>query len=145
MAGDAEAAAHESALRALRHRDRSVDELDRRLAEQGFSDDERAEVLGRLGRAGLVDDARYAHGRAESLATRGAGDARIRCALRDAGVDAEVAENVIAALEPEAARARRIVARRGAGSKTARYLVSQGFTADVVAAVVATGVGDEIR
>jgi regulatory protein len=140
VAGDA----FESALRVLRHRDRSIDEIDRRLAEQGFSDDERSSALDRLGRSGLVDDARFAHRRAESLAARGAGDERVRRALREAGVDDEVAEGAIAALEPEEERARRIVARRGAGQKTARYLFSQGFAADVAAAV-ATGVGDEIR
>jgi regulatory protein len=137
--------AFETALRALRHRDRSADEVERRLAEQGYSEEERAEVLDRLDRSGLVDDVRFAHGRAESLAVRGAGDERVRRALREAGVDEEVAQDAIAALEPEPERARRIVARRGAGPKTARYLFAQGFSADVVAAVVATGVGDEIR
>jgi regulatory protein len=137
--------AFETALRVLRHRDRSAEEVDRRLAEHGYSDDERAEALERLARSGLVDDARFAHARAESLAARGAGDERVRRALREAGVADDLADGAIAALDPEPERARRIVARRGAGPKTARYLFSQGFSAEAVAAAVATGVGDEIR
>jgi SOS response regulatory protein OraA/RecX len=46
------------------------------------------------------------------------------------------------ALEDERARAERIVARRGSGAKTARYLSGKGFSDDTVRAVVARG-GDD--
>ena len=103
---------------------------------------ERREVLEKLVRTALVDDRRYAESRAASLAERGAGNERIRHELTFAGIDAAVAERAIASLPPEAERADRIVGRRGASPKTARYLAGKGFSEDVVHAVVAHA-GDE--
>jgi SOS response regulatory protein OraA/RecX len=85
----------------------------------------------------VLDDGRFAAGRARSLAARGAGDALIRHALAEAGVAPELVEHALAELEPETERARVIVARRGAGAKTARYLATKGFSHEVVADVVA--------
>jgi regulatory protein len=136
------AEAVEAALRALRHRDLSERELDERLRARGFAEPEREAALESLSRTGVLDDSRYAAGRARSLAARGAADALIRHALRSAGVGADELENALADLEPERERARAIVARRGASPKTARYLRGKGFPEEVVAAVVA-GVGDE--
>lgn len=140
----AEGDALESALRALRHRDRSVADLDRRLAERGFGPDERADALETLQRTGLLDDERFARSRAESLASRGAGDELIRHDLVGAGVDSALAEHAIDSLEPEVARARRIVERRGTSPKTARYLHGRGYSHDIVSAVVATGEAGEL-
>jgi len=135
--------AHELALRSLRTRDRSVQELDKRLAASGADDEERAEVLGSLQRTGLLDDRRFAEDRAASLARRSAGDALIRHELAAAGVAAELVEGALASLEPEIDRARAIVERRGRDARTARYLAGKGFAGDVVGAV-AGGAGDEI-
>jgi len=135
----------EVALRALRVRDRSVAELERRLTERGFSPEERADALAALERAGLVDDARFAAARARALAERGAGDALIRHALREAGVPADLAEEALRDLEPEAERARRVAARRGSGPRTARYLRGKGFSEEAAAAVVAEGDDGELR
>ena len=132
----------EQALRALRHRERSAAEVSRYLAERGVGDDERDEVLDVLARTSLVDDRRFAELRARSLAERGAGDDRIRHELARAGVDSEVIDEAVAALPPEADRVAGIVARRGGGPKTARYLAGKGFSEDVVRAVVAHS-GDE--
>jgi regulatory protein len=88
-------------------------------------------------RTALVDDRRYANSRASALADRGAGDERIRHELLFAGVDPETAEAAIESLESETKRAERIVARRGASPKTARYLAGKGFSDDVVCAAVA--------
>jgi SOS response regulatory protein OraA/RecX len=44
---------------------------------------------------------------------------------------------VLASLGPERERAEAIVARRGAGPKTARYLAAKGFSYDVVESVIA--------
>jgi regulatory protein len=137
--------ATESALRALRYRDLSAHELDRRLADQGFSSDARELALATLGRTGLIDDARFARARAAALAARGSGDELIRHRLREAGVSADVADGAVADLEPEVERARRIVARRGTSPRTARYLYARGFSADAVASVVATPAGGELR
>jgi SOS response regulatory protein OraA/RecX len=65
------------------------------------------------------------------------GDERIRHELEFAGVDPEIAEAAIGSLESETQRAERIVARRGASAKTARYLAGKGFSDDVVHAAVA--------
>ena len=130
-------AALEQALRALRHRDRSVNEIERFLESRGVGESERLEVVEKLVRTALVDDRRFAESRAAGLAERGAGNERIRHELAFAGIDDEVAEDVIESLESEAERAERIVERRGASPKTARYLAGKGFSDDVVHAVVA--------
>jgi SOS response regulatory protein OraA/RecX len=130
-------AAVEAALRALRHRDRSLAQLDAHLEERGFADTDRAEALATLTRTGLADDARFASSRARALAERGAGDAYIRHDLRAAAVDDTALEQALAELEPEAARAERVVSRRGRGQRTARYLAAKGFSEDAVYAVVA--------
>jgi regulatory protein len=134
----------DAALRALRHRDLSARELAERLRAKGFDEDAREDALDTLARTGLVDDARFAEARARSLAGRGAGNAAIRHALRGAGVEDAAAEDALATLEPEEERARTIVARRGAGAKTARYLRGKGFSDDVVAALVAAQSAQEL-
>jgi regulatory protein len=133
----AEQDAVETALRALRFRDRSAAELRERLAEQGLGEAEQEQALETLARSGYLDDERFARGRAEQLAGRGAGDALIRHDLAGRGLDAEHVEAALAALEPEAERAARIVAKRGAGPKTARYLASKGFGEAGLAVAVA--------
>jgi regulatory protein len=125
----------EAALAALRQREHSVHELELRLERRGYADEARTHALETLLRTGLLDDGRFAEARATALAGRGSGDALIRHALAAAGVDADVVEAAIAALEPEAERARSIVARRGGGTKTARYLSGKGFSDEVVGAV----------
>jgi regulatory protein len=144
MAESDSSAAVESALRALRHRDLSARELDERLRAKGVSDAERETALETLERTGLLDDARFAESRARSLAARGAGDRAIRHALRAAGVATELIEDAVAGVEPERERAAAIVARRGEGPKTGRYLRGKGFSEDVIASVVADASGEEI-
>jgi regulatory protein len=127
----------QAALRLLRHRERSAAQVERELASRGLEASAREEALETLSRTGLVDDARYAESRARTLAERGAGDALIRHDLAAAGVGEEHMGLALGALEPESERAARIVARRGAGAKTARYLAGKGFSEDVVHAVIA--------
>jgi SOS response regulatory protein OraA/RecX len=134
----------EAALRSLRQRDRSASQIDDQLAARGVSEDERVGALATLMRTGLVDDRRFAEARAERLAERGGGDALIRHDLVRAGVDADLVEHALTALESERERAERIVARRGSGPKTARYLSGKGFSEEVVHAVVARSVDDAL-
>jgi regulatory protein len=134
----------DTALRSLRQRDLSEHELGQRLAARGFTEEDRQEAMATLRRTGLVDDRRFAELRASSLAARGAGDALVRDGLGRAGVDAELAEDVIAELEPEAVRAGRIVERRGRSPKTARYLASKGFAVDAISELIANGSREEI-
>ena len=136
--------AFKSALRALRHRDRTELEIDEHLSARGFSDAERERAIETLRRTGLVDDERFARARASSLADRGAGNALVRATLAEAGVELELVDEALAALEPEVTRARRIVASRGASPKTARYLYRKGFSEGVVATVVAEGDDQEL-
>ncbi len=136
--------AHEVALRALRHRDLSVRELEERLRARGFGEVERDEAIDALTRTGIVDDTRYAESRARTLAGRGAGDALIRHALAGAGVEAHVVDAALATVEPEDERARAIVRRRGPGAKTARYLAGKGFADETVASVVAFGSDEKL-
>ena len=128
------------ATRALRRRDLSRQVLDGRLRRAGLSPVARRETLTTLDRVGLVDDARFALGRAAALAERGYGDAAIRWRLERDGVDAETVAAAVGRLEPERDRAGRLVATRGAGPATARFLARRGFGDDVVEA--ATGAGD---
>ena len=131
-------AALEAALRALRHRDLSETELDRRLEAKGFSAGERESALETLRRTGLVDDRRFAESRAATLAARGSGDALIRHELGRAGLASELVAEALDTLASEEERARVVVARRGAGARTARYLSTKGFSEETVAAFVAT-------
>lgn len=134
----------DTALRVLRHRDRSAAEIRERLEEAGYAPEERDEAMDTLIRTGLVDDARFAALRAQALAERGAGDIRIRYELRRASVPAELMDDALESVEPEALRARSIVARRGPGAKTARFLRGKGFSDEIVAGVVAGDHEDEL-
>jgi len=141
-ADDSSQSALEQALRALRRRERSAAEVDRYLTARGVDEDERDEVLRTLARTALVDDRRFAEVRATSLVERGAGNELVRHELMRAGVASELAEETVASLPSETERVARIVARRGAGPKTARYLAGKGFSEDAVRSVVADS-GDE--
>lgn len=125
------------AVRALRHRDRSAADVDARLEQAGVGDEERRATLEALRRLGYLDDARFAAARARALAERGQGDRAIRADLERQGVGPDDCEAALALLEPEHARAELVVARRGAGPATARYLARKGFGEDAVEASVA--------
>jgi len=134
----------ECALRALRYRDRTGLEIEEHLRARGFSDEDRSQAVETLCRTGLVDDERFAQARASSLAERGEGNALIRAKLAGAGLARELVDDALDAVEPEATRARRIVARRGTSPKTARYLVGKGFSEGVVRSVIAERGDDEL-
>jgi regulatory protein len=120
------------AVRALRHRDLSRRRLEERLAARGANAAARAEALGTLERAGLVDDARLAAARAEALAGRGYGDAAIRAALERDGVEEKLVAEALEGLAPEALRARGLLEQEGAGPRTLRRLAGRGFDASVL-------------
>ncbi|MBA3382919.1 MAG: regulatory protein RecX [Actinobacteria bacterium] len=132
------------ALRALRHRDRSTTEIRERLDAAGYAHTERDEAVDTLLRTGVLDDARFSALRAQALAERGAGDMRIRHELGRASVPAELVDDALGSIEPEAERARSVVARRGPGPRTARFLHGKGFSDEIVAGVVAGSPEDEL-
>lgn len=129
-----------SATKALRYRDASAQRLAQRLEAASVAPAARADALDVLERAGLIDDARFAERRADALAERGFGDEAIHHDLEQQGVPADLREQAVAALPAESGRARTIVARRGAGPKTARYLAAKGFGEDAVEAALAGSV-----
>jgi SOS response regulatory protein OraA/RecX len=100
-------------------------------------------VLDHLGRAGYVDDGRYASERAAVLAERAYGDAWIRAELDRQGVERETAEAAVAGLEPEAERALRVAAKAGGGLRAVRFLARRGFSEETLEAAAATVVADE--
>jgi regulatory protein len=137
------ARALDSALRTVTRRDVSSQRLRERLARRHVPPAQRDEAVGALDRAGFVDDARYACGRAASLADRGHGDAAIRWRLEDEGVPAALVAAAITGLESEVERARRLVEARGSGLRTARELVRRGFGEDAVESALGGAVADE--
>ena len=136
-----------TAAASLRRRALTERELEERLERRGVRRSDRQDAVKVLGDAGYLDDARFAAARAESLAERGSGDALIRHDLETRGVEAETVEAALAALAPEAERARELVRRRGAGAATARRLASRGFAPDAVEEALAEHVarnGDDV-
>jgi SOS response regulatory protein OraA/RecX len=131
------------AARALRHRDLPAVAVHQRLERAGVASAARAEALDVLDRAGVVDDGRFANTRARSLSERGFGDEAIRHDLERQGVPPELVGPAVGALSPEIERARDVVARRGPGPRTARYLASKGFAEDAVETAVDTSVADD--
>jgi regulatory protein len=120
----------EIAARALRHRDRSRQEIADRLARAGVEGEEQADALDALERVGYVDDARFASARADALAARNLGDEAIRHDLGGHGIAGEAVEAAIAALPPEATRAHALAGRLGRSAKTAAALGRKGFSPD---------------
>jgi regulatory protein len=127
----------EIAVHLLRHRDRAAADIETKLEQAGVGEDERRAALEALERLGYVDDARFAASRARALAERGHGDQAIRFDLQRQGVAREDAEAALATLDTERVRAEAIVAVRGTGAATARFLARRGFAEDAVEAAVA--------
>jgi len=130
----------ELAARALKHRDRSRHELDRRLEEAGIAAEEREQTLATLERIGYLDDRRFASMRARTLAERGYGDEAIRADLDREGVTAETADAALRGLEPERDRARTLVRRLGGRRSAAVQLLRRGFDPDSVEAALGADV-----
>jgi SOS response regulatory protein OraA/RecX len=128
----------ELGVRALRSRDHSEASLRARLERRGVPEDEREDAVGRLRALGYVDDMRFALARAETLASRGAGDELIADDLERHGVDGHTVTAAIAAIAPEPIRAATLVEQRGPSLRTVRYLASKGFADDTIEGVVAS-------
>lgn len=117
----------EAALRVLGRRAHTSVELTRRLADRGVGKPARDEALTRLAETGLVDDRSFAVGRAAALAARGLGDLAIAADLRGRGVGSDDVARALETAEPEAERARRLVAERGLSPRTLGLLSRRGF------------------
>ncbi|HEY7668003.1 MAG TPA: regulatory protein RecX [Actinomycetota bacterium] len=96
---------HERALGLLAVRARSRRELERRLLDAGFPDDEVAAELSRLESVGLIDDEDFARQLARhAFGTRGSGARAVTGALAAKGVPHDVITTVVAEFDrdPEA-------------------------------------------
>jgi regulatory protein len=90
--------AHNSALRKLTARARSERAIIDHLRQRGFGEPAIAEVVGRLKRVGLIDDAALARQWVDDRRrSKGLGRARLRQELRTQGVDADLVEAALGA------------------------------------------------
>jgi SOS response regulatory protein OraA/RecX len=120
------------ATRLLAASGRSRGELEQRLSRAQHSESARAEAVGALERAGVLDDARLAEDRAELLARRGYGDTAIRADLGRRLISAEYAAAAVDALEPELARLERLLEGQAVTPALLRRLASRGFSRDAL-------------
>jgi len=130
------------ATRALAARDRSRGELEARLDAAGVSEAARAEALGSLEAAGLLDDTRVAESRARELARRGYGDTAIRSDLGRRRIDSETVTAAIEDLEPEVERARRAVEGKERTPAVLHRLAARGFSRDTLEDLASSFAGD---
>lgn len=142
------------ALRLLAIRPRSIGELAKRLEEKGFSSAVVQDVVRTLREEGLLDDARFATGLAETtLERKPVGRKFLAWKLQKASVPPDVAETALQSLFPpgreislaRAAAARKhtelLRRRRGTSAselriRLGRFLLSRGFPPDVVSTVL---------
>ncbi len=103
----------DAAERILRVSDQTTATLAARLDRRGVCKSDGAEAVQKLVSAGILDDARFAHERAAALARRELGDEGIRADLEARGISVDLVGESLSTLEPEAARAARILERGG--------------------------------
>jgi regulatory protein len=125
------------AVRSLRLRDHSRKSLADRLAQRQVDAATGDEALSTLEQLGLLDDSRTALARATALAERDAGDLFIRGDLEQRAYEQADIAAAIEALDPETARAERIVVQRGASPRTIRRLLAKGFSPDAIESLIA--------
>jgi regulatory protein len=149
---------HERALGLLAVRPRSRRELEQRLTAAGFEAEEVADVLGRLERVGLVDDADFARQLAEQqFVHRRAGRRAVTSALIAKGIAPGLIEAVVAeAPDDEEARAEDLARTKAlrmgsvdpvrAFNRLCSLLMRRGYAPEVArqAARRALEVGEEV-
>jgi regulatory protein len=134
------------ALHSLAFRARSAHELRERLARVGYAGQTVSEVLDRLGELGYLDDEEFARNVARDKARKRYGPRRIYGELRQAGVDEEVAQEVVEeefAGRSELEEARAAVRRRyNTGERSVAqarrvhgFLMRRGYSAGVSAEI----------
>lgn len=90
------AQARERALRLLGYRERSVQELRKRLIDDGYPTAITDGVIERMTESGLVDDERFARAWARTRAAAGFGSTRVRRELSLKGVDPDLSAEALA-------------------------------------------------
>ena len=135
------------ALALQSYREHGARELEIKLTRKGYDALTTAQVIDGLRESGLVSDHRFAEAFVRSHAARGHGPVRIRYALRELGVSAELIEPSIATEEFDWAvlaaglrqrkfgdRAPKTFAER---AKQMRFLQYRGFSTDQIRAAFA--------
>jgi regulatory protein len=144
LQADDVAAARLVATRQLAHRARSTAELRKTLAGRGFGEDAIAEVVKRFLELGYLNDADFARrwiASRDQVAPRGS--RLLRQELRQKGIDAELADQLLAEAElDDLETARRLAKRRmdrlrdvpqdKARQRLAGYLERRGFSLEIV-------------
>jgi regulatory protein len=134
------------ALHSLAFRARSAHELRERLARARYAGQTVSEVLDRLGELGYLDDEEFARNAARDKARKRYGPRRIYGELRQAGVDEEVAQEVVEeefAGRSELEEARAAVRRRynteersvAQARRVHGFLMRRGYSAGVSAEI----------
>ena len=134
------------ALHSLAFRARSAQELRERLARAGYTGQTVSEILDRLRELGYLDDEEFARNAARDKARKRYGPRRIYGELRQAGVDEEVAQEVVEeefAGRSELEEARAAVRRRyNTGERSVAqarrvhgFLMRRGYSAGVSAEI----------
>lgn len=126
-----------SALDALARRDRTADDLRRKLVAKGYDPAVVAELIERLTAEKLVDDRRYVENFIGFRASRGQGPVRVRTDLQKLGISGDWVEQSLAAYadwdaQLEKARQKKFGAALptdyAGRQRQARYLGYRGFT-----------------
>jgi len=138
-----EATPMELAVRYLARQSFSAATLTQRLRRAGVSESDAEAVVADCTRLGFVNDELYARDCVDMLASRGCGKLKIRNELKRRGVASEAPEAMSALPETELERAmdaasykRRLLNResdpRKLREKLWRFLISRGFTPDII-------------
>lgn len=118
----------DAAGRILRASDQTTATLAARLASRGVRDSERDGAIEAFVSAGIVDNARFAGGRAAALARRDMGDQCIHADLETRGISPQLIRESLDALESEETRAERILERDGLSRTALARLARRGFS-----------------
>lgn len=140
--------AREAALRWISYRDRSTEEVRRRLVGSDFPEDVVLEVVEQLSNAKLLDDDKFSRDWARARTrSKPLGKARLSSELRSKGVDQETVEGALSFLDDAEERrlAREVAARRlekmdrsdpSVKRRLAAFLARRGFGWEIVGEVV---------
>lgn len=138
-----ERCARERALRLLGYRERSVAELARKLAEDGYSGRTVTTVVDRMVELGLVDDARFARLWVRGRVSAGYGPRRVSRELKERGLSPEVIDEAMTAeQDPDpVGRLRKSISSRWPCDRKQREscirrLIARGFEMSVVLQVL---------
>jgi regulatory protein len=138
------------ALALLGRREYASAELAAALTGKGYAQETVAGVLAELAGERLLDDARYAEGLVRQLATRGQGPSRIRQALQQAGINAELASAALDGGPDWRVLAGEVRARKFGATpprdwpgraRQMRFLQYRGFSNDHIGSCLGDGAG----